>query len=1031
MGLPRSRSHAARHVVCLVFITQSCWGFKDSHVRTPKSSTRESSSLPPDAPSPINGWVRAALANSTLDVGNQSVPAVKLNFTNIVCGHLRLGHISAVPDLPSLAVNLSVHNTTAQCTGGWFRESRTQSGPFDLNATVALVSAEVALERNTSGLIDGARLHKCKIHVRVNMSFGPNENAFEQKVIEVVETHITKGIGDALCVVLDVAVAIDLGGGLENLTKLLEPFVAPIVPGPPIPVRDPTDVLDLQRTPLLELLGFVTTEKLGFRGIESIVDFLLPNGSLSGAGLPDTNVTVILGNATVVLGLVDFNVSGLNTFHQFAPFQAVGAQTLQTDVSLGRVGLHITAFAEVQPRRGGPSALQWFEVTVQMDNVTLATTTELVVQRSKMDALQHRFPNLDCVKSTFAVWNTTFMNFSADVSQTSKVLLAGGNIDRDVDLLVNAVLDLALASFEPVLPHVIRGVLNGPGRAALNEARANAIGSVQCDPNHLPPDLRPEEVLGTTVGFATLLVVAVIVVFFATLSRRRRAVQAAHLRLYSLPNDTTLGFTETTDAVLTSTRISFIFRLSIVMLLLGTLGLYVLGTASRGSAVNLEVEVGGSPVIHPPPLYYMSLLGSVRDAYRAHVYPLSIFIGVSNIFGPAARVAVLLHVSSSMTLVHSRRVFVASVANFMGRFVFAQAFLISLMMLAFRYDLELRGEGAPTDASAHVFIVPDWWAWWGIALCTATGILASNFILIVLANLDPVWGQKSRKDDPNLDQDRNNTWQSYKRRELCRSLSTVWGNQTEESSRRSTRATFERFAVPVALSAAIVAIVYGSTVPAFEFHFKGVVEFLAETTHSKSSSEYTFWTSLWDLPSPRIGHPSGIAFIQGLKLLTAFVFPLIQAVAIGVIWEIPMSPKMRRWAGIGLQLVTSWAALDVLCIATTVAFTQIHLFAMFITGDKCNALIPLLNEPNVTRLLHGDPKCLDIGVTLRSGLPLMGFAALTLHVLAAWVGVKARSAALNDNLAGVTSHSLLHTHRLAIQTRDIDSVLLGSEDTVN
>lgn len=74
---------------------------------------------------------------------------------------LRLGQISAVPDLPSLAVNLSVHNTTAQCTGGWFRESRTQSGPFDLNATVALVSAEVALERNTSGLVGCLQSSSC------------------------------------------------------------------------------------------------------------------------------------------------------------------------------------------------------------------------------------------------------------------------------------------------------------------------------------------------------------------------------------------------------------------------------------------------------------------------------------------------------------------------------------------------------------------------------------------------------------------------------------------------------------------------------------------------------------------------------------------------------------------------------------------------------------------------------------------------------------------------------------------------------
>jgi hypothetical protein len=62
--------------------------------------------------------------------------------------------------------------------------------------------------------VTGARLHGCDVDVLLNISFGPDESSLDKDVIEFIETHLTPGIGDAVCTLLDVAVAVELGGEL-------------------------------------------------------------------------------------------------------------------------------------------------------------------------------------------------------------------------------------------------------------------------------------------------------------------------------------------------------------------------------------------------------------------------------------------------------------------------------------------------------------------------------------------------------------------------------------------------------------------------------------------------------------------------------------------------------------------------------------------------------------------------------------------------------------------------------------------------
>lgn len=91
-----------------------------------------------------------------------------------------------------------------------------------------------------------------------------------------------------------------------------------------------------------------------------------------------------------------------------------------------------------------------------------------------------------CFASTLDVWNTTLVEVDTVVASVTSVRLSGGNIDRDVDGVLDSVVTLALASVRPVLPKVLRGLTNGPGRAAINESRASQMAHASCSP---PPSL--------------------------------------------------------------------------------------------------------------------------------------------------------------------------------------------------------------------------------------------------------------------------------------------------------------------------------------------------------------------------------------------------------------------------------------------------------------------------------------------------------------------------------------------------------------
>jgi hypothetical protein len=70
--------------------------------------------------------------------------------------------------------------------------------------------------------------------------------------------------------------------------------------------------------------------------------------------------------------------------------------------------------------------------------------------------------------------------------------------------------------------------------------------------------------------------------------------------------------------------------------------------------------------------------------------------------------------------------------------------------------------------------------------------------------------------------------------------------------------------------------------------------------------------------------------------------------------------------------MNAWCGLDVFCISILACILQIRQFALFIVGDKCDALDALIARvPSIASQIPDKVTCFDVEATLRPGFYLL------------------------------------------------------------
>ena len=150
--------------------------------------------------------------------------------------------------------------------------------------------------------------------------------------------------------------------------------------------------------------------------------------------------------------------------------------------------------------------------------------------------------------------------------------------------------------------------------------------------------------------------------------------------------------------------------------------------------------------------------------------------------------------------------------DMMGKWTLSQAWILLFIVTSFRYHIHMQGidsSGDPASGAVDIFMAPDWFGYWGIALASVIGMVGSH-IMLYHVRTTLCWKNLQGASEPT-------------RYRLC-----------EQSGGHVLSGL-----VTLLLVATTAAMVYAVQVPAFRFEFEGAVRLLKEGLGDDPSTSYS------------------------------------------------------------------------------------------------------------------------------------------------------------------------------------------------
>ena len=133
-------------------------------------------------------------------------------------------------------------------------------------------------------------------------------------------------------------------------------------------------------------------------------------------------------------------------------------------------------------------------------------------------------------------------------------------------------------------------------------------------------------------------------------------------------------------------------------------------------------------------------------------------------------------------------------------------------------------------------------------------------------------------------------------------------------------------------------------------------------------------------------------FTQIVFIMTAFIVPVLHVVAMLVLWFVPFTRKIQHYLRYACEVLSAWACVDVFIISIIAAVLEIQQFAGFMVGDKCDFLVPIIEE-YFKPFIGEYPSCFEVVATLESGCYVV-FIGTIIYTVAHILFMRVTAAAL-------------------------------------
>jgi uncharacterized paraquat-inducible protein A len=437
--------------------------------------------------------------------------------------------------------------------------------------------------------------------------------------------------------------------------------------------------------------------------------------------------------------------------------------------------------------------------------------------------------------------------------------------------------------------------------------------------------------------------------------------------------------------------------------------LFIASNATVGASVDLIVtKANGMNLTSLINIYAFSLGSTMREMAQAGVYLLMLLILFCSGVWPYIKVFVLFlcWITSTRRLPPVRREKILYLLDSLGKFSLIDAYVLVLMMVAFRYQLEVENLG-----QLNVYVTPKF-GFYSFLFATIVSLVSGHAMLFfhrkAMIPRIPVYSGRRESLGKHIFDDKH-------------------GRGLVRLTRR-----FRRTVVLLILLA-LMLICVGVSLKSFHFTFSGV----AGTALGDSSVRRFSLVSIGESIPQSVQDSStfGIYWIQTCYFLFALVNPLVCLVSLFLLFVYPMTMKRQQKMFVLAEITNAWSAIEVFCIAVNASLLEISPFAKAMVGEHCSLLNHILsgwsgdNRDNlhqcfaVKSSIDGSSAVLIIGVILNSLL------TSTLHRFAhhaMWERIERedRPDATEDETRIVRENVLSHTFISRIRKSRLNAFIL-------
>ena len=422
-------------------------------------------------------------------------------------------------------------------------------------------------------------------------------------------------------------------------------------------------------------------------------------------------------------------------------------------------------------------------------------------------------------------------------------------------------------------------------------------------------------------------------------------------------------------------KVPLFFRIFIPLGILLNIAIFASANICVGSSVFIGFNVGRE--IKAPSLYDLGLVNSVHDMWVAGCYILSVLIAFFTGIWPYIKLILMLisFFLPTSILSHKGREKFLLFLDATGKFSILDSYVIMMMLVSFYLSVEIP---VTEQSEAEQGFIIDLYIYIAYGIVT---IIIGTLVSLCLSHIET---HLHRNLDEHPDQNKGEKAENYR---SIMSFAKV--NYIKDFH-------FRVF-ISSLLFLTLILVILGSIVKSFSFDLKGLAGYAINLLNYPTHKDISAIDLGIDLrKSYKNPNASEAIFTQVIFFLTTIAIPLAFLLNLIILWFVPMTRKAQKFFYSIAEILNAWSCVDVLAMAIISCVEQVTKFAIFMVGDKCDNINPIIKR-YFSKILDGYDSCFEVKTSLKKGFWIYFCAAISFFICS-FVILKVCRYALNERL---------------------------------